>query len=155
MMTFSITLSMFTISIVPHQESSQARILFAPSEAAFPSSCASLFDVGVWCSAPPHTLRQAHTPTAIFTQRQWERVGGWWWGERGRLTRFLSSRAGGLYGWEWRVFSATGIAPAVPPKVSQDQPEGRAADHHRHGRPLSDRQAAHRTGIPYGQSHQS
>lgn len=122
--------------------------------------CALLFDVGVWGSAHTRTHTLSHTQTGSHTHCYFytapvRGAGGEGRGgeERESLTQISPPFAGGLYGWEWGVFPAAGIAPTVPPKVSQDQPEGRATDHHRHRRPLSYRQAARSTGIPYGQSY--
>lgn len=71
--------------------------------------------------------------------------------ESKRITRLSVPLAGGLYGWEWGVFSAPGFASSVPEEIPQNQPEGWKADHHRHGGAIPSGQAAHNPRVPHGE----
>lgn len=118
--------------------------------------------------------RTAHTHTSIFTQPERREAWGTWgsfvviilfsfadgrmrkrrgvWMKTKTVTPLLSVLlAGGLYGWKWGVLSATSLAPTVPAALSEDQPERRATDYHRHGGPVPHWKAARSPGLPHGE----
>lgn len=100
-----------------------------------------------------HTLTDRLTHPLLFLRsaRDGEGRGEDGEGESERITRLSVPLAGGLYGWEWGVFSAPGFTSPVSEEIPQNQPEGRKADHHRHGGAVPNWQAAHKPRVPHGE----
>lgn len=123
---------------------------------------------GMWAplDVSLHTYKHVHTLLFLRHQR-----GGTIWGsfviiisscwieeeeEWRRRQSFPSlsvsvSLPGGLYGWKWGVLSASSLSQTVPAALSEDQPEGRAADNHRHGGSVPQREAARSPRLPHGE----